>query len=392
MTNQINHYKKIPFTVKTKILITMKKLLFIFLLATALLFGQRASAEITLAVIAPKAGEHLKSGQQLFDGARLAIKEVNDNGGINGKKLDLLTIDDRCDDRLALSTAEMLTLLKSKKIGLVIGPYCSNRFDEISAIYEKGKIFQIIPTTEAYQSGGTAKKGRIVLLGTKTQMSKDFFKFYNNNFAGLTVGFVYDGRPETGYADVAKTLYDEFRHYGKADRLKFYTLNQEELSTTKLAKKVVKDKVNIVFILGSKKHFEEFILAAKKKEPNLIIFTGKKMITESMLEDLEETANGLYTLDIPNLKDNLMFTESLVNLRLLGIEPEGLEAYSYVAVKLWSDLARQVKSFDYNKLSKAANSDSLKEKWGEFLMHSGSLGTVKYIIEIYKDGAFKQVY
>ena len=77
-----------------------------------------ARAEVTLAVIAPKSGEYARAGEELFNGAKMAVQEINDNGGLNGEKLDMLTIDDRCDDRLAVSTAEMLTLLKSKKIGL----------------------------------------------------------------------------------------------------------------------------------------------------------------------------------------------------------------------------------------------------------------------------------
>ena len=90
-------------------------------LAGALCFWQAmaaipAAAEVTLAVIAPKSGEYARAGEELFNGARLAVQEINDNGGLNGEKLDMLTIDDRCDDRLAVSTAEMLTLLKSKKI------------------------------------------------------------------------------------------------------------------------------------------------------------------------------------------------------------------------------------------------------------------------------------
>lgn len=357
-----------------------------------LLWGSAVNAEITLAIIAPKAGPYLKAGTELFKGARMAADEFNDNGGLNGEKIDFLTIDDRCDDRLALSTAEMLTLLKSKKIGLVIGPYCSNRFDEIASIYERAKIFQIVPTTEAYDSGDVRKKGQILLLGAKAQMSQDFFNFYNNNFAGLKVGFVYDGHPEKGYTDVAKALYDAFRSHGKATLLSFYTLNVDDDDIPALARKVVKDDVNIVFVLGDQDDIADFITAVKKKDENMIVFTGKKLLSEEVLEDLGEAAEDMYVLDMRGLKDSLLFTESLVNLRLLGIEPEGLEAYGYVAVKLWGDLARQVKSFNYNKLLKAANSDDMKDKWGEFLMHSGSRSQAKYIIEQYHHHSFKQVY
>lgn len=364
-----------------------------FLVGLALLVvGEPAKADITLAVIAPKAGEYAQAGTELFNGARLALQEINDNGGLNGERLDMLTIDDRCDDRLAVSTAEMLTLLKSKKVVLVVGPYCSNRFDEIADIYDKAKIFQIVPTTVAYNEANFDKKGQILLLGTKAQMSGDFFKFYNRNFAGLKVGFVYNDKPENGYAEVAKTLYDEFRRYGKSELLKFYVLNREQGGVYDLARSLDDDGIQIAVVLGENDETVNFIDAAKEVNSHLIVFTNKSLISPNALKKLGKDAQGLYVMDLPGLKDSLMFTENLVNLRLLGIEPEGLEVYSYVAVKLWGDLAKQVKGFDYDKLSQAANSVEAQEKWSEFLMHSGSIKSSKYIIEMYQKGEFKQVY
>lgn len=368
----------------------MKKLLFYILMI--FFISHSCFADITLAIIAPKTGEYAKEGAELFEGARLAAEELNDQGGINGQKIDLLTIDDRCDDRLALSTAQMLTLLKSKTIGLVVGPYCSNRYNEISEIYENAKIFQIVPTTEAYDRGNTNKKGNLLFLGTKEQMSRDFFNFYNNNYAGLNVGFVYDGKKETGYNDVAKSLYDEFRHNGKINLLKFYTLNEEVKDIDDTVETLISDDVHIIFTLGEKEEVSELIYEAKSKDKNMIIFTNKKILPKKELEDLGKKANGLYLIDLPSLKDSLMFTESLVDLRLLGVEPKGLETYSYVAIKLWGDLAKKVKTFNYQRLLSAANDPALKEKWGEFLMHSGSISSAKYIIEQYHKGAFKQVY
>lgn len=373
----------------TNNLITMKKSLFFAWCAVALLWSAQCFADITVAVIAPKAGDNVKAGNELFEGARLAVNEINDNGGVNGQKLDLLTIDDRCDDRLAVSTAEMLSLLNSKKIGLVIGPYCSNQFDRIAKIYEKSKIFQIVPTIEAYHSGNAVQKGRVMLLGTKTQMSKDFFDFYNHNFAGLKVGFVYDNKGEDGYEDVAKTLYEEFRKYGKGDLLKFYELDANN-DEDDVSEALHDDGVHIVFVLSD--DVVSFIRHVKGEDENKIIFTAKKMLSEKKLKDMGDDAHGIYLMDLPGVKDSLVFTESLVNLRLLGVEPEGIETYSYVAIKLWGELAKEVKSFDYNKLVKTSNTPELREKWGDFLMYSGRIGSTKYVIEEYKDSSFKQVY
>ncbi|MBQ8750748.1 MAG: amino acid ABC transporter substrate-binding protein [Alphaproteobacteria bacterium] len=367
----------------------IKKFTINILLALSLLIPHIALANVTIAVIAPKAGKYKKQGDELFNGAKLAINEINDNGGLNGKKLDILTIDDRCDDRLAISTAQMLSLINSKKIALVVGPYCSNKFDEIASIYETSKIFQIVPTTVAYNSGDIDKKGQIMFLGTKSQMSDDFFKFYNQNFAGLKTAFIYDDNKEDGYADVAKSLFDEFKRYGKSELLKFYTLNSDT-NIQDLNQTLTKDRINISFILSKKDLTTDFI--QQIKDPNMIIFTAKNMLSPTFFKNHEKNNNIIYLLALKSFKDTLMFTENLVDLRLHGIEPKGIEVYSYASVKLWSDIAKNIKDFDYDKLSKNANSEELKEKWSEFMMHTGSLKSSKYIIEMYNNGEFKQVY
>lgn len=369
----------------------MKRGILFSFLSGLVFFALGVRAEVTIAVIAPKASALAKAGSELFDGARFAAQEINEAGGVNGEKVDLLTIDDRCDDRLAVSTAEMLTLLRSKKIGLVVGPYCANRFEEISNIYEKAKIFQIVPTTEAYHAGSEDKRGRLLLLGTKAQMSGDFFQFYNNNFAGLKVGFVYDNEPESGFGEVAKALSDEFLRFGKSNLLKFYVFDNVG-GMKDLVKSMKKDGIGIAFVLGKKDAANDFVRSVRKENENMIIFTSKKMLEDGVAKEFRENSGALYVLDRPRLKDSLMFTDSLVDLRLSGVEPEGLFAYGYLSVKLWGDLVQRVKSFSYDQLSKVANSEEMQEKWGEFLMHSGSINAAKYIIEMYKDGGFKQVY
>lgn len=349
------------------------------------------SAEVTIAVIAPKAGENVSSGQELFKGAELAVNELNANGGLLKQKLDLLTIDDRCDDRLAISTAEMLTLLNSKKVVLVIGPYCTNRYEETSNIYKNAQIFQIIPTAAALHGGDDEAKEQFTLLNNKAQMSADFFAFYNQNFAGLKVGFVYDNTISNGYEETAKELYNAFKRYGKSDRLKFYPYTAQS-ETSDLAQAFLRDDINLLLISGLAEDTANIIYSAKQQNKNILIFSAKKNLTTKLIDNLGKKANGLYAMELADIKDSLLFTESLVDLRLLGIEPEGLEAYSYAAIKLWGELVKQAKTFDYATLTSTVVKPKLQEKWQAFLIHSGKSRSAKYVIEMYKDNDFKQVY
>ena len=104
----------------------MFKTLAVYLFLLCFSLNSSAFAKINIALIAPKGGEFLKQGEQLLKGAKQAVDEINSSGGLLGKKVKLIEIDDQCNDSIAISTAQMITILKDNKIDLVIGPYCAN--------------------------------------------------------------------------------------------------------------------------------------------------------------------------------------------------------------------------------------------------------------------------
>ena len=73
----------------------------------------REKGEVT--VVAPKVGSMSRFGNELIDGAQIAIDMINENGGLLGDKLNLIAIDDRCEDVFAISTAQMIALNSSKE-------------------------------------------------------------------------------------------------------------------------------------------------------------------------------------------------------------------------------------------------------------------------------------
>ena len=158
----------------------------------SLLLPAAASADVNVAVIAPKAGEYKSFGDEIISGVRIAVEDINARGGLNGEKINLITVDDQCDDRLAVSTAQMMAVNTSPKdkMSLVIGPYCDNAFDEVAAIYAKANIFQIIPTTISAREATKNHKGLVKMVGYKDRQGKDFYNYYKNNFADKRVALV----------------------------------------------------------------------------------------------------------------------------------------------------------------------------------------------------------
>lgn len=65
---------------------------------------------LKIALVAPFEGEHRAIGYDAIYSARLAVREINEQGGINGRKIALVALDDAGDVQLAQETAASLTL------------------------------------------------------------------------------------------------------------------------------------------------------------------------------------------------------------------------------------------------------------------------------------------
>ena len=309
---------------------------FINILLIFYCFWSSASfSKVNIALIAPKAEEFAGEGAELINGATHAVNEINSAGGLLGKKINLITIDDQCNDSIAISTAQMITILKENKIDLVIGPYCANSFAEVADIYAKAKIFQIIPTAVNYSQAKIIKKGLVKMLGYTTQQSKAFFEFYNHEFAGKIVALIYNSEYPESKDDIDEII-KEFSAHGKSIVLKSYDYAQTNKNYDDLASQVVEDNNEIAFVLGYEKNIRKMVKSLKKENAEMIIFTNKYAAGERYFSYLEDLAEGTYFLELQGQSYDPEFAETLVKLRLRGFDIEGLSLYGYSAVNLWN--------------------------------------------------------
>ena len=116
---------------------------YVCLFAASWLTSFSVRADMNVAVIAPTDGDYKYYSEELINGAKVAVDEINENGGLKGKKVNLVQIDDPCDDTLSLTTAQMIAVNRSEedKMHLVLGPQCINRTEKIAAVFSGAKIF-----------------------------------------------------------------------------------------------------------------------------------------------------------------------------------------------------------------------------------------------------------
>jgi branched-chain amino acid transport system substrate-binding protein len=84
-------------------------------------------------------------GEQLQRGAELAVRDINENGGINGQKIALVIADDAgCDPNIAVEVANELS---RQGILFVDGHYCSSASIPASRVYNEKRVLMISPAS-----------------------------------------------------------------------------------------------------------------------------------------------------------------------------------------------------------------------------------------------------
>ncbi len=127
--------------------------------------GGSSDGPIKLGMLAPFSGSEAAFGDYMKFGAQLAIDEINAEGGVDGRDLELVTEDDGCDATQAVSAANKLV---SAGVHGSVGGYCSGATLPTLPVFEGAGVPMVIP---AANSTKLVDQGAFLINGTGTQQA-----------------------------------------------------------------------------------------------------------------------------------------------------------------------------------------------------------------------------
>lgn len=116
-------------------------------LAFAALSAGAAQAQILIGQTVGVTGPVAATVKEAVDGARLYIDSVNARGGIRGEKIELITLDDKFDPKLAAANAS--TLITDKNVVALFLNRGTPHTEAIMPLLEKHGIALVAPSTGA---------------------------------------------------------------------------------------------------------------------------------------------------------------------------------------------------------------------------------------------------
>ena len=184
--------------------------------------GTETSNEITIGVAWPFA-----SDQSLFEeGIDLAVQDINEEGGIGGKKLTLLKVDDASEVTSGMAAARRLT--ENDSVRAVIGHKSSYISIPASAIYEEAGLVMLSPASTSPELTGNDSKSIFRMIPNDEVIAEKVAEYLMNQGLEKIVLFYTKDSYGKGLADAFEdqsikygiTVVDRFHDYSGTEELK----------------------------------------------------------------------------------------------------------------------------------------------------------------------------
>ena len=311
---------------------------------------QGASADLLIGTVGPMTGPYASIGDQMRRGAEMAVKNINDQGGVLGQKLKLEVKDDVCDPKQATSVANQLVNAGAL---FVAGHFCSSASIPASDIYNEEGVIMMSPASTAPVLTERGLENIFRICGRDDQQGKIAAEYILKHFESPVIAIVHD---KTAYG---KGLADETLKVLKANgvQVKIYeAITPGERDFAALVTRMKHARVNLIYLGGY--HTEAGLIKRQAREQGLDVplIAGDALITKEYWDITGAAGEGTYMTFSPDPRLSATAKPIVAAFRNGGYEPEGYTLYNYATVEVFAQAVAKAGSTDPEALAKVLRS------------------------------------
>ncbi|MGC8762940.1 MAG: branched-chain amino acid ABC transporter substrate-binding protein [Acidobacteriota bacterium] len=289
-----------------------------------------ADKQVVLGVAAPLSGEQAKSGQDVVNGVQLAVDEWNAKGGIKGKKVVVLTGDDKGDPDQALVVARLFT----KKAKAVVGHYNSPCTLAAIELYSKDKVPMVTPSST---NPDVTDRGYLTVFrvcGRDDQQGRSAAKYVVDHFPGAKVAVIHD---KSSYGqDLANEFLKNFEFLTKTQSAFYGSIERTGVDIPAVVEKVKESGATVVYFGGLWPQGADLVKEMRQKGLTATFVSGDGCYDPQFLSAAGAAGEGTLVTFIPD-QEKLPTAKAAVaayKARYGNLGPYSLYAYTAAVVAL----------------------------------------------------------
>ncbi|HLT03322.1 MAG TPA: branched-chain amino acid ABC transporter substrate-binding protein [Geminicoccaceae bacterium] len=344
-----------------------------------------AQADIVIATAGPMTGQYAAFGEQMRRGAEMAVKDLNDAGGVLGEQVSLRVGDDACDPKQAVAVANQMV---NEGVVFMAGHWCSGSSIPASAVYNEEGILQISPGSTNPQLTEQGFDNVFRMCGRDDQQGIYAANYVVDNNVGSTIAIIHD---KTAYG---KGLADEFKKNLNArgvEEAMYEAITAGDKDFTALITKMKEAGVDLIYLGGY--HTEAGLIARQAKEQglNATMMSGDALVTDEYWAITGETGQGTLMTFSPDPRKNEAAAPVVAKFQEVGYDPEGYTLYTYAAIQVWAQAAEAAGTTDLDAVLEQLHSMQFDTVLGTITFdEKGDVEGENYVMYEWDNGQYIQ--
>jgi branched-chain amino acid transport system substrate-binding protein len=316
-------------------------------------------ADTLIAVAGPLSGPNISLGEQVQQGAQMAVADLNAKGGVRGQQIRLLVGDDACDSEQAVAVARKLI---SDGAVFIAGHVCSHASIPASKIYEEAGVPMISPASTNPQLTDEGGPNVFRVVGRDDQQGIVAGDFLAENWGNKRIAILHDN------STYGKGLADETRsrlHTRSVQEAIYSNYEPGASDYSQLVADMGSASIDVMYIGGYSSEAGLIVREAYNQGLDIRLVGGDSLVTEEYWLVAGPAGEGTMMTFGPDPRMNPEAVDVVRRFRAQNFEPEGYTLHTYGAVQAWAQAVEKAGTHDVAAVSTALHANQFDTVLGQ---------------------------
>ena len=351
--------------------------------------GVMAGDPIKIGIAGAHSGDLASYGLPTVKAAELVVKHVNEKGGINGSKVELMIEDDVCKPEVATNTA---TKLVSGGVNVVIGHICSGATKAALPIYNEADVIVMSPSATnpaLTQSGDYPNFYRTI--ASDDAQARTEVDFAINVLKAQKIAVIHDkGDYGKGLAEFAKLFIEQG---AKAEVVLYEGITPGAVDYSAIVQKIKRSRADAIIFGGYHPEASKIITQIRKKRMDTIFISDDGVKDDTFIKVAGKYAEGVYATGPADVSTNPIAKQYREeHMKVYGSEPGAFFDNGVAAAIVLTNAIEKAGSTDPKAVANVLHTQVAQTPFGEIMFdEKGDAIGVGFSMYQVKDGKYVQV-
>ncbi|MFP4071135.1 MAG: branched-chain amino acid ABC transporter substrate-binding protein [Desulfovibrionales bacterium] len=351
--------------------------------------GAPANEPLKFGVAGAHSGDLASYGIPSVRAAEMVVADYNANGGVLGRQVELVVLDDQCKPELATNVA---TKMVSEDVPMVLGHICSGATKAALAIYNDNKIIVVSPSATnppLTKSGDYPNFFRTIAPDdSQARLQVDFAI---DELGKKKIAVLHDkGDYGKGLAEFARQFIDE---ESDAEVVLFEGVTPGAVDYSAVVQKVNRSGADAVIFGGYHPEASKIVSQMRKRDMDTVFISDDGVKDDTFIKVAGEFAEGVYATGPRDTSTNPLTIEATEEHKEKhGEEPGAFFLNAYAAAQAMLNAVEAAGSTDYDAVVAALRDENVDTPLGTISFDQrGDAEGVGFSMYQVQDGVYTEV-